>query len=172
MLSETLERASEIVLQTKGKIARLHRIQNYILSFFVVVLLVISVSVGISLQSWFWGLILLGIYGILVSGFLYFRKSKTAKPFRTAHVALSLFLRAENNRCYMRNGVELRPGYLAKWIEISVLHRRDPAEIIKDVTSRNLNQSLVLEKLKAARIKESLKGLSPKYLEENDLEEV
>jgi hypothetical protein len=49
MLSETLERASEIVLQTKGKIARLHRIQNYILSFFVVVLLVISVSVGISL---------------------------------------------------------------------------------------------------------------------------
>ena len=38
---------------------------------------------------------------------------------------LSIFCRAENNRFFLERSVELRPGFLAKWIEI-VIH--DPEE--------------------------------------------
>lgn len=34
---------------------------------------------------------------------------------------LSVVCRAENNRYYLRRGVEVRPGYLARWIEFAVL---------------------------------------------------
>jgi len=34
---------------------------------------------------------------------------------------LSVICRAENNRYYLRRGVEVRPGYLGKWVEFNVL---------------------------------------------------
>ena len=33
---------------------------------------------------------------------------------------LALFCRAENNRFYLSRNVELRPGFLSKWIEFIV----------------------------------------------------
>ena len=34
---------------------------------------------------------------------------------------LSIFCRVENNRLLLKLGLELRPGYLAKWIEIHAI---------------------------------------------------
>jgi hypothetical protein len=39
-----------------------------------------------------------------------------------------VILRAENNRLYLRRGVELRPGYLGKWIEVRVHQYRSDVE--------------------------------------------
>lgn len=47
---------------------------------------------------------------------------------------LSVVCRAENNRYYLTRGVELRPGYLARWIEFNVLDKtkgETPLEIIQ-----------------------------------------
>jgi hypothetical protein len=44
---------------------------------------------------------------------------------------LAVVCRAENNRYYLRRGVEVRPGYLARWIEFAVLDQKDDR---KDVT--------------------------------------
>lgn len=42
--------------------------------------------------------------------------------------------RAENNRYYLKRGVEVRPGYLARWIEFNVIKEgeRDIVKLIKD----------------------------------------
>jgi hypothetical protein len=32
---------------------------------------------------------------------------------------MALFCRAENNRFYLKKGITLRPGFLAKWIEFN-----------------------------------------------------
>jgi len=71
----------------------------------------------------------LALYGILCLGFLYYRKGMTGKDLRIAHIALSIYLRVENNRHYLRRGVELRPGFLGKWVEI-IIHKKKPNEII------------------------------------------
>ena len=34
---------------------------------------------------------------------------------------ISVFCRAENNRLYLRKGVEVRPGFTGKWIEFVCL---------------------------------------------------
>ena len=91
---------------------------------------------------------------------------------QTAHLQLSLFLRSENNRYYLRNGLELRPGYLAKWIQVSILLDNDPATIINNITERQQSQTLAKEKLKAQLAKTSSRGLPPKYLERSELEDV
>ena len=44
---------------------------------------------------------------------------------RQAHFILSIVCRAENNRYYLKRGVECRPGYLGRWIEFNVLESRD-----------------------------------------------
>jgi len=33
---------------------------------------------------------------------------------------LALFCRAENNRRYLKSNVEVRPGFLSKWIEFII----------------------------------------------------
>jgi hypothetical protein len=48
---------------------------------------------------------------------------------------LSVVCRAENNRYYLTRGVEVRPGYLARWVEFNVLDKSSgerPLEIIQN----------------------------------------
>jgi hypothetical protein len=44
--------------------------------------------------------------------------------------------RAENNRYYLKRGVEVRPGYLAKWIEFNVV-REGERNIVNYVKERH-----------------------------------
>jgi len=48
------------------------------------------------------------------------------KLLRQAHFVLSIVCRSENNRYYLRRGVEVRPGYQARWIEFSVINHELP----------------------------------------------
>jgi hypothetical protein len=115
-LSETLERASQVVMPTKGMIAKANRKQNYIFTIISVILMILVCALGITLDNWLWSLVTLAVYGIFVTLFIYFRKGRTSLALQVAQLELSVFLRAENNRYYMRNGVELRPSFLARWI--------------------------------------------------------
>ena len=54
--------------------------------------------------------------------------------------------RAENNRFYLKRGVEVRPGYLAKWILFSVLKPLDGKSVVQ--TLRDRHEFLVKEQAK------------------------
>jgi len=135
--------------------AKLNRLQSYLMTAFTVIILVIVCALGISFENWLWVLVTLIVYGFIVSLIIFIRKSKSALDLQIAHLQLSLFLRAENNRYYLRNGIELRPGYLAKWIQVTILLSNDPATIINDITERQQSQTLEKEKLKAELAKTS-----------------
>jgi len=135
--------------------AKLNRLQSYLMTAFTVIILVIVCALGITLENWLWVLVTLIVYGFIVSLIIFIRKSKSALDLQIAHLQLSLFLRAENNRYYLRNGIELRPGYLAKWIQVTILLSNDPATIINDITERQQSQTLEKEKLKAELAKTS-----------------
>ena len=63
---------------------------------------------------------------------------------RQAHFVLSVACRAENNRTYLKQGVELRPGYLAKWIEFSVIGKTGSfdAQVAIDMMRRRRDQNV------------------------------
>ena len=59
---------------------------------------------------------------------------------------LSVVCRAENNRYYLKRGVEIRPGYLARWVEFNVLDSTDQRAIIRQLNSRHEQASKETQK--------------------------
>ena len=55
---------------------------------------------------------------------------------------LSVFCRAENNRFYLRHGVEVRPGFTGKWIEFTCLPNTQIDDIIQQMRQRFLKPCL------------------------------
>ena len=61
---------------------------------------------------------------------------------RMSQFLLSVFCRAENNRLYLKHGVEVRPGFTGKWIEFTCLENNGVEEIIKQMRQRFLKPCL------------------------------
>jgi hypothetical protein len=60
---------------------------------------------------------------------------------------LAVVCRAENNRYYLRRGVEIRPGYLGRWIEFSSLDQNDERKDITEIMrERQANQIVETQK--------------------------
>ena len=76
MLNETIERSSQVVMSTRGTIAKTNRIQSYAFTFGTIILLVIACVLGITLNSWLWVLLILVAYGLAAGAFIVFRKTK------------------------------------------------------------------------------------------------
>ena len=55
---------------------------------------------------------------------------------------LAVFCRAENNRLYLKNGIELRPGFLGKWIEFNCMDDMGVDDIINQMRQRFLKPCL------------------------------
>jgi len=55
---------------------------------------------------------------------------------------LAVHCRAENNRIYLKNGVEMRPGFLARWVEFRILETRDMGKVLSKMRLRFLKESL------------------------------
>ena len=56
---------------------------------------------------------------------------------RQAHFVLSVVCRAENNRYYLKRGIEVRPGYLAKWVLFSVLKPEEGKTVVQTLRDRH-----------------------------------
>ena len=82
----------------------------------------IAIIVGWTSGNWLWCLVIVILYLVLLFTFVYFLKYLYSKPLRQSHFLLAVFCRAENNRHYYNLGLELRPGYLGKWIELRVIN--------------------------------------------------
>lgn len=86
----------------------------------IIVLLGIGTS-GSETSNWGNMVLYILLYFIFVPIVYKVSKCFQCKYLRQAHFVLSVVCRAENNRYYLRRGVEVRPGYLARWIEFHVI---------------------------------------------------
>jgi len=103
-----------------------------VLGMLIIILLAFATS---SSDGGNWGNMVLYVllYFIFVPIIYKVSKCFQCKYLRQAHFVLSVVCRAENNRYYLTRGVEVRPGYLARWIEFNVLDKsknQKPIEII------------------------------------------
>ena len=63
---------------------------------------------------------------------------------------LAVVCRSENNRYYLSRGVEVRPGYLGRWLEFSVLdpeiRKGGPAGIVRALRARHAAHTLEVQR--------------------------
>ncbi len=73
-----------------------------------------------------WGFSVLLILCYIVFGWIVNRISKyfSNKYLKQGHFMLALICRCETNRVYMHNNIEMRPGFMGKWVEF-VTHDPD-----------------------------------------------
>ena len=120
--NKTLNLCSLMMKNYRGKILLYDSIgyATVLVGLLIIILLGIATS---NSESGNWGNMVLYIllYFIFVPIVWKISQCFQCKFLRQAHFVLSVVCRAENNRYYLKRGVEMRPGYLARWVEFNVI---------------------------------------------------
>ena len=131
---ETLRRGSELMKDYRGKLARRNKIVKLVLGSIFVVVVIISIVIGMLSDGNYWApLLIIVFYLICFMVVTTVLKYKSSYHMRISQFLLSVFCRAENNRLYLKHGVEVRPGFLGKWIEFTCLDIAGTDEIIQQM---------------------------------------
>jgi hypothetical protein len=135
-LEDTLDKANLLLYPYRGKIALIEIVKNILAGVLLMVFMIISIVVGYAVSNWLYTLLIIAIYILLCFITVYFVKYAYNKPLRQSSFLLSIFCRAENNRHYLNLGLELRPGFLGKWIELRVVDTEEHPDVISYFKSR------------------------------------
>ena len=106
------------------------------LAFFIITLVV-----GFTV-NWVVSLAVVLVYIIVLLVSISACTPSISKMLRAKHFLLAYGLRAWNNRIFLKHGIELRPGYLARWIEVRAISKRNRAAYLKSVEKRVKEQNL------------------------------
>ena len=142
-LEDTLERASELIQGYRGRLAKRERIKNISVVSALILVFVICIIIGTTSNAWVavTVIVILFIVGVIIAH--YAIKYRASIIHRQSHFLLAVFCRAENNRLYLKKGVELRPGYLGKWIEINIIDQDAHPDIVSYLRGRFLKPSML-----------------------------
>lgn len=127
----------------RGKIL-LYDMMGYV-SIVVGLLIIILLGIGTSgSKSGNWGNMVLYILVYFIFVPIVYKVSKCfqCKYLRQAHFVLAVLCRAENNRHYLSRGVEVRPGYLARWIEFCVVEKNKKGKEVVSVIRERYQKSM------------------------------
>lgn len=129
---QTLNLCSMMMKNYRGKILLYDWIGLSVIVLGCIIILLLGIATymqtalndeGQEVSTGSWGSLVLYVllYCIFVPIIYKVSKCFQDKYLRQAHFVLAVVCRAENNRYYLKRGVEIRPGYLARWIEFSVI---------------------------------------------------
>lgn len=117
-IEDTLRRATDIVNDYRGALGRRNKIVQIAIFVAGLAMLFSSVIIGYTRDDDYWWpmfLVIVYLFSVLIVITIF--KYRSSYKMRMSQFLLSIFCRAENNRLYLRHGVEIRPGFLGKWIE-------------------------------------------------------
>lgn len=131
----TLNLATMMMKNYRGKILMYDMIGYGVILLGMIIIILLGIATNSS-DGGNWGNMVLYVLLFFIFVPIIYKVSKCfqCKYLRQAHFVLSVVCRAENNRYFLTRGVELRPGYLARWIEFNVLDKQvgvKPLEIIQ-----------------------------------------
>ena len=113
-LKQTWADASRIIKETRGRVAIIELISYILIWGFIWIIIGASILLGI-FTNFLWGVILFFVYICIVGNFAFWTRRRSTTYLRLSHFVLAVFLRAENNRFYLKKHVMLRPGYLGNY---------------------------------------------------------
>lgn len=118
--AKTMKGAEEVVRPFKGRATRNEIC--FLLSALVGLVLVLALGIALGrLISYIITIVVCVVFLIAITGIFIYLRKHNRKLVIYGHLALALYARCENNRCYLRKKVLVRPGYMAKWIEFNSL---------------------------------------------------
>jgi len=77
-----------------------------------------TVVFGVMTKQWFWAFFFLICIIIVVWVVSSILREYINENYRSVHFLMAVGCRAHNNKNLLHHGVELRPGYLGKFIEV------------------------------------------------------
>lgn len=148
-IDETLNNAEQSIAPFLGVLSKQERIKIliYVCVFiFMVTIAVLAGYVGsirkIGNARWFWPVFLMFIYfvGVFISNYVHNRR--LSQYYRMAHFVMAVFCRVENNRLYLKHGIELRPGFNGLWLTFKILSGPDLNNYVENARQRFLKPAL------------------------------
>jgi len=118
-LEKTLDQATELFRPYRGWIAVIEIIKNTFIACTCLIMFITAITVGITHENPLAGALIAIFWIFFIIAGVYFLKYLYSARLRQSNFLLAVFCRAENNRHYLKLGLELRPGFLGKWIEVS-----------------------------------------------------
>lgn len=118
--SVTVAQINQILKPLRGKVALYDRLILIYLIFGFILAGTVGVVLWIFLH-FILSLIIGVVYFSVLGIFVYTTKKRSSTLIKKAHLCLALYLHVENNRYYKKKQIVLRPGYMAKWIEVLYL---------------------------------------------------
>ena len=97
------------------------------------ILTVVGSILGGTMYHWVFSLIIMFAYFMIASITYYVFKTLQNRSLRQSHFLLAMFCRAENNRYYLSRSVEMRPGFLAAWVEFLIHEPPEEEDSATDV---------------------------------------
>lgn len=116
----TVTQINKVLKPLRGKVATFDRFILFYLIFGLILAAVLGVICAFFLHYVI--SIVIGLFYFIILGtFVYLTKKRSSMLIKKAHLCLALFLHVENNRYYKKKNIVIRPGYMAKWLEIVYL---------------------------------------------------
>eukprot|EP00347_Sterkiella_histriomuscorum_P007568 403348417 len=123
-LQNSIMNASIYLRAYRGAVTRLDRINLINILVGLAVTIALSMSIGITIH-WAFSLIFIVIYFFFAFISIKITKRKSNRYLRQAHFMLAVYCRSENNRFFMRKNIEMRPGFLGRWIEFNIYNPKE-----------------------------------------------
>ena len=140
---DTLFRATILVDNYRGVLARRNKFVKIGMFASGLVFLILAVVVGMLDEGNYWAPMLIVVaYLLSCLVVIMFFKYRSSYKMRMSQFLLAVFCRAENNRLYLKHGIEVRPGFLGKWIEFTCLQTVSTDDIIQQMRQRFLKPTL------------------------------
>ena len=133
-----------------GQLCRVEkkRLLYMLITFLVCLFLAVLIGTISSLMPetdnahWFWPLFIIICYIITFFAVNYYFKKQSNYTLRMSQFLLAVLCRVENNRLYLKHGVEVRPGFNAELIEFCFLPNPDASAYIQVMRQRFLKPAL------------------------------
>jgi hypothetical protein len=119
-LQNTVAESTSILAPLRGRVVKYDMVMLLLVVVVLPIIAILSIVCGIRLSYWITVGLLLS-FMLLIAIYLSITKMKSRSYLKWSTLCLAFYLRTENNRYYIENGILLRPGSMGKWIEVCPL---------------------------------------------------
>ena len=119
-IEETIQQANSIVTDFRGVLSRRERLRTLVMSILLAGFIIWAIISGLTNDNYVGALFIIIFYMIILYIVNQIVRYKSNYQLRMSNFLVAVLCRAENNKKYLKNGVEVRPGYLASWIEFRI----------------------------------------------------
>ena len=141
-MTETLKDINNLIRPYCKRQDYCKKIRNWFILICLILGLTTTTVVAIVTKNWLWAIFAVALFTIIGSITSNVMKEEVNLCLRKIHFLMAITCRAHNNRLFLQHGIELRPGYLGKFLECNAIKIKSRSRYLYMVEQRVNNQDL------------------------------